>query len=196
MVHFIEKVTPEIQKMVDCSFPNYHGKKFKVSTDVPSRLDSYWDGGSKTSYVFYSVDTGFTVPVESNHPMFESKNPNELHELPKGIILIAHSLFRGKDMGITFYVNALDVPPYLEAPKVDLPENVKIVLAFTRGLKSSYGGVSDYRYQNAKRKYQISKESWEAAKSEAILNGLLNKGGAITPAGRNSISDVPSNFTW
>lgn len=196
MVHYIDKVTPEIRRMVDCCFPDYCGKKFKVSTDIPRKLDSYWDGGSKTSFAFYDPATGTKIPVANNHPFFERQNPNELPELPKGIILVAHSIFCGKDMGITFYVNASDIPAYLETPKTEVSPDMKIVLGFTARLKSSYGGISNYRFHEAHKKYQISKEDWDFAKESAIQQGFLTKGGGITPAGRNAISDLPSNFTW
>lgn len=59
MIH-IDKPDEFFTKMVKTCFPSYNGRKFKLSFDVPSNLSSYWDGGSKTSYVFYELATGKT----------------------------------------------------------------------------------------------------------------------------------------
>jgi len=198
MKHYIDKPADLgiFRKITAVCFPNYTGKKFSVSTDVPSRIDSYWDGGSRTYYVFYDMTDGKTFNVGSNHPFFEPNKPRELSGLPQGTVLVAHSIFCGKDMGITIYVNPADLANYIPAPSGDLPNDIITVLAFTRGLKPSYAGISDYRFHKANRRKQISRETWDAAKNAAISQGLLNKAGAITATGRNAIANIPSSFTW
>ena len=66
----------------------YSGRKFKISSSIPSRLDSFWDGGSRDYYYFYQPATGEILPVGSNHPEFEADQPRELKRLPEGLILI------------------------------------------------------------------------------------------------------------
>jgi hypothetical protein len=175
-----------IQKIVRATFPSYHGRKFKISTDIPSQLRSYWDGGSRDHYSFYQLSTGKCVDLPSNHPMFEPNNPSELKELPPGMVIVKHSYFCGKDMGITIYANGCDITPLLP-PKVELTDHERIVLRFTRGYKPSYAGIKNYRFHKASRETKITQDEWETAKSSLIMKKLLNKRGAITIDGRNAL---------
>jgi len=183
--HWIEKPDGTIRKIIIATFPGYRGKKFKLSTSIPSRLDSYWDGGSKDYFSFYELSTGKVLDVGSNHPLFESGKPCKLESLPPGIVIVKHCFFCGKDMGITIYANTGDLTPMLP-PKVDLTPHEKIVLEYTRSYKSSYGGVKNYRWHQAHDHHGILLNEWENAKAILIERKLLNKRGAITPSGRNA----------
>jgi len=184
---YLDKPDKEILKIVNKCFPSYNGKKFQLSTNIPTEIHSYWDGGSKTSYVFYQLATSAIYPVHSNHPMFESNQPNRLKELPKGIIIVAHTIFCGKDMGITIYANQDDLTPMLPAPSEELSKEEKIVLIFTRSLKNTYAGRNNVRFYEANRKYGISLDTWDISKEKLISKGFLNKAGAITSNGRNAV---------
>jgi len=192
---YLEQITPDVEKIISRCFPSYTGKKVEILTSIPSQLRSYWDGGSKTSYVFYGLSDGKTYQVESNHPFFEAGKPCQLNGLPLGVILVSHVIFCGKDIGIRIYANNQDIAPMLPN-KTEITENEKIVLAFTSGLKSSYAGISNYRFNEAHKTKGITLESWETSKTELINKGMLTKQGAITPKGRNAIAGIPQSFTW
>jgi hypothetical protein len=64
--------TAAVKRIVAACYPEYRGRKFRVSDEVPETLDSYWDGGSRDSYVFYQIGTGRAIAVHSNHPFFEA----------------------------------------------------------------------------------------------------------------------------
>jgi len=165
----------------------YSGRTFKISSRIPSRLNSYWDGGSRDYYYFYQPATGKIMPVGSNHPAFEANQPRELKRLPDDLILIEHSIFCGKDAGLTFYVNPENLSNYLPRNNGELSLEEKLVLVATRSLKSSYNGIKNLRLYEINRYYRMSGETWEQIKSRLSGKGLLNKRGAITPEGRNSI---------
>lgn len=185
--YWVDKPDAFMKKIVAKTF-SYTGKKIKVSNRIPRDLRSYWDGGSKTSFCFYNLATGETQLVGSNHPFFEADKPSRLEKLPEGFLLVSHDIFCGKDMGITIYANESDTAKMIEAPqKVSLDE--EIVLEATSSLKSSYGGVKNLRFVEARRYTGISEEDWNKAKMSLIQKKLLNKAGAITPKGRNTISD-------
>jgi len=186
-VFYIDKPDPFFRKIVSATFPEYTGRKFKLSTDIPDRLDSYWDGGTRETFVFFCLDTQRHAGVKSNHPLFERGNPNVLEVLPFRILLVKHSILRGKDAGITVYANKEDLAPLLpEATQTS--EDEQIVLRFTSRLKSSYNGIKNYRLHLAKRDTGITEERWEVAKASLIASKCLNKAGAITPKGRNAIT--------
>lgn len=184
--YWIDKPDQTIQKIVSATFPSYKGRKFRLSTNIPSRIDSYWSGGSRDSFVFYELNSGQVLDVHSNHPIFEAGRPRDLESLPAGVVLVKRSIFCGKDMGIVIYANINDLTPMIPA-KVELSENEKIVLQHTKSLKSSYAGIKNYRFHEAHRKTKITIEEWDEAKQSLINRKLLNRAGAITASGRNAI---------
>ena len=188
MLHHVEKIDGTIKGIIAACFPDYKGKKVTISTDVPKRIFSYWDEGSRTYYAFFSLENGKTFNVESNHPMFEAGKPNTLDKLPERVLLVAHSYYCGKDSGITIYANAVDLAPMLPAPEGNLTDHERIVLTFTKAYKASYGGVSNLRFHEAKRTHKITLTDWEAAKASCTAKGYLDKRGAITASGRNAIA--------
>jgi hypothetical protein len=185
--YWVDKPDAFLKEIIARTFSGYTGKKIQISNAIPSELRSYWDGGSKTSYCFYNLSTRESQWVETNHPFFEADKPCHLEELPKGFVIVSHSFFCGKDMGITIYVNEEDMTKMIEAPEeVSLDE--EIVLEATSSLKSSYGGVKNLRFVEANRYTGISEEEWNVAKMSLIQKKFLNKAGAITPKGRNAIA--------
>jgi len=181
----ISKPDQMILKIVSATFPSYRGKSFSLSTSIPSRLDSYWDGGSKDEFCFYHLDEHKSFSVASNHPYFERHNPSHLEFLPPRILLVKHCYFCGKDMGITIYANESDITKMLPAP-ADVSENEKIVLKYTAHLKNTYGGETNIRFREANREKGITQDEWNAAQNSCIAKGLLRKNGSITPDGRNA----------
>lgn len=185
--YWVDKPDAFLKEIVARTFSGYTGKKIQISNQIPSELRSYWDGGSKTSYCFFNLSTKESQMVGTNHPFFEPDKPSHLESLPIGFVLVSHSFFCGKDMGITIYVNEEDMTKMIKAPE-EVPLDEEIVLEATASLKSSYGGVKNLRFVEAHRQTGISEEEWNAAKLSLIQKKLLNKAGAITPNGRNAIS--------
>ena len=175
---------PEIQQIARIAFPNYSGRKFQVlAFSGPKNIHSYWDGGSRDSYVFVNLNTGKTMEVPENGTFYTAAI-GELKELPEGIVLVEHSIFCGKDAGITVFVHPNNLTKMLPAP-TEVNNNELIVLVATRSLKSSYGGILNYRFHEARQITGIGLISWEKARQSCIAKGLLNKSGAITDNGRN-----------
>lgn len=177
---------PEVQEIARIAFPSYTGKKFKVSTFSGSmRLDSYWDGGSRTYYSIVNMKTKRAKQIPENGSPYSGK-PYRISKLPEGFAVVANSIFMGKDSGITVYVNPENITKMLPAPD-ETPWTEKVVLSATRSLKSSYAGIKDYRLREAIRETGITKDEWDKAKESLIQKGMLNKAGAITDKGRNAI---------
>ena len=103
-----------VKPIITATFPNYAGRKvfLRPAQQAPKELRSYWDGGSKDSYAFFNLDTKEVLAVHSNHPFFEANQPSKLRELPAHIVLVEHSIFCGKDCGVTLYGN---LAPMIEA---------------------------------------------------------------------------------
>ena len=177
--------SPEVRSIVAKAFPEYRGKRYSVEAfRGPMRLTSYWDGGSRDYYAAVPLIDGpgrLEVP-ENGTPFTKELKPLEV--LPAGTALVRYTM--GRHEAVCVYVNAENLTKLLPPP-VELTDDEKLVLTKTRGLKSSYAGVSNYRFVSAQRETGITAERWEAAKASCIARGLLNRAGAITDAGRNVV---------
>jgi len=174
----------------------YNGNKFKavVCTDVTIPADAgLWGGGSRETYHVIDLNTGRTINAPGQYAApWDSSRREQKVELVPSIAIVEHSIFCGKDMGLTFYIHPDNAAKLLPAPQAELSAHEKIVLNATCSFKSSYGGRD--RYQMAQDNYRYrpceggypSREQWETAKASLIAQGLLNKAGAVTPAGRNA----------
>jgi len=196
----VDKLTDAMKLVLKITFPSYRGRRFKVVVDdFPTSIDSYWDGGSKTTYSFFDISSKRIYNVGSNHPMFERDKPRTFSRPIQGVILVANSIFMGKDMGITFYVMQEDYEWLAGAPQLgdtkELTDNQKTVLYYTRSLKSSYAGIKNYRFSEANRDRKITLDDWNEAKDWLIKNGYLNSAGAITTKGRNAVQDIKPYYS-
>ena len=180
---------PKLKEIALAGFPDYNGKKFSLSiTDRPVDLKSYWDGGSRSYFAVVKLATMEVVEVPQNGHLQSKQVINNTLFPCDGFAVVQNSIYRGKDMGVTVHIhpdNANKVAIEDLSDKITWPE--KVVLSATRGLKSSYGGVKNYRFKEAQSITGITEEEYEKAKSDLIQRKLLNAAGAITPEGRNAI---------
>lgn len=176
----------------------YNGNKFKAvvctQTTIPSDA-GLWSGGTRDTYQLIHLETGRAVTASDNmsSPWNAARKDQDI-TLQPGFAVVEHSVFCGKDMGLTFFVHPDNAAKLLPAPSAELTDHEAIVLQATCSYKSSYNGMT--RYDMAKRDHEYSwKENkspfatrgqWDAAKQSLIAKGLLNKAGAVTPAGRNA----------
>jgi hypothetical protein len=178
----------------------YNGKKFKavVTTQVTIPADAgLWSGGTRDTFQLIHLETGTAVQASDN--MSSPWNANRKDQqitLQSGFAVVEHSMFCGKDMGLTFYVHPDNAAALLPVPSAELSEHEQILLNATCSYKSSYNGRD--RYDMAKNDAMPlwapkpenitfpTRDEWQAAKAQLIAKGLLNKAGAVTPAGRNA----------
>lgn len=173
------------------AFPNYNGKMFKIYiSDQPINCASYWDGGSREYFKFVNlIDLSVSeeVPAQS---MFDKQILNiDKVVLPPNIVCVKHSIFRGKDYGLTIIANSNSMSKYLPE-KPNLSYNDKIVLHAAKSLKSNYAGISNYRFHQANRYTNISQEDYDNTKTSLIERKLLTATGAISNLGRNAVNDI------
>ena len=190
---YLDKLTRDLQVILARTFPDYTGRTFRVNIGKPYKVSSYWDGGSRSQYVFYDLDRGAVWQVPTNHPFFQpeaeaaSDKALEIAKTLPRVIVVEHSIFCGKDAGIIFWADAGALTPMLpETPQTEPDE--RTVLQFTASLRSSYGGIKNLRYVEAHRKTGITLDRWDAAKAACVAKRFLTKAGAITPTGRNAVA--------
>ncbi len=167
-----------------CNAVGYTGRTVKIRThDVGFPLEMLgenWSGGSRETYYVLNLATMQTGELPRRNPMAPMEAAHI--ELTDGVAVVVHSIFCGKDMGITIHINAANAAPMLPTGVELTPEERK-VLECTRSYKSSYAGIRNYRQSQS----GLTLEVWEATKARLIDRKLLNKAGAITIEGRNAV---------
>jgi hypothetical protein len=110
----VSKANPMVKRLLAATFPEWKGRKVKVCLwKGPQRLQNYWDGGSRSYYVAVRVTDGAVSNFGTDNPFVQSSHADV--DLPSGVILVEHSIFMGKDSGVTIWVNPQDLPPMLGA---------------------------------------------------------------------------------
>lgn len=181
--------------LIQKSFPSYTGKKIQIKPAETINSNSMWDGGSRSDFVAVKLDTLERLP-ESKYMNLKEYSARQETPVPVGIAIIEHQIFRGKDFGLVIHVNPENMTKLLESSAENAPTltNIeKMVIRYTACLKSSYGGISNYRFYQANRKHGVTLEEWELAKKSLYEKKLLNKAGAITLEGRNFYDSGKAN---
>lgn len=155
----------------------YHGRSYKVTVSERVTCNSHWDGGSRDYYKVLAAN-GEQVTIPQNGTMFDHI-ATPVVELTPGIIVAEHSIFCGKDMGITLYIHASVLPKFLPSPAVDdLSRNERIVL-------DAMGFKSSYRRQECARQ-GINATEYDTAIADLKTRGYLSGNGALTTSGKNA----------
>jgi hypothetical protein len=181
---------PDVKRIATAAYPNYTGRKFSVEvSNRPIDVRSYWDGGSRDYFVFLRLDNlkTWVMPEQSINDV-KVEGADKVSLVP-GMVCVEHTIFCGKDIGITIYIHPDNVPKFIEE-KQELTIEEKIVLVFTRLYKNTYGGQTNVRYREAVRNTGISLGKWVEAIASLQAKGLLNKAASITNEGKNAIGDM------
>lgn len=182
-----------IERLARTAFPNWRGKRLKVST-LPesgelSVIGTAWSGGSRSSYVAIDLNSGRTMLAAAVNPLRD--RDSRIAVIPPGFCVVEHSMFLGKDHGCTVYLHSANLAKLLPAAEaIDLTLDDRLVLASTCEYKNTYSGRTNIRFHEANRYHTISAAEWETAKLSLIGRGLLRKNGSISPDGRNAIGSV------
>jgi hypothetical protein len=150
---------------------------------------NYWQGGVKYYYRAINLDSGQWVEsgAEFGNP-FTCPHEPTIKLLP-GIAVIRYRNRPGRDCTVFLHPDNANKLITTDSSK-QLSDNEKLVLQNTKGLKSSYGGISNYRFHCANRDKGITLDAWNVAKDSLIARGLLDKRGALTTDGRNAANGL------
>jgi len=181
-IHFDPSTMPEEARAIFAhAFPGYTGKKFKLRpVSGPVNVCSYWSGGSRDYYAIVSQVEKFDVPQQSQFDQ-QLKGADSV-TIPEGACIVQHSIFCGKDHGLTIIIPAERAAALLPAAGPDLTTDQLTVLGITARLKAFA------RRETAERE-GINAERWAEIVDSLKPLGLLRSNGSITPAGRNVAPD-------
>lgn len=177
----------------------YRGKKFAAriveSVTIPAEA-GLWQGGSRETYRVVRLSDGADMPASdySSAPWDTSRRERKIDLMP-GIAVVRSSMFRGKDMGLTFMVHPADAVKMLPAP-AELSGYDRLVLTCTKNFKASYSGRDRYQRGLDECRYNAgvlggldypTRAQWDECKASLAARGYLNAAGAITVKGRNAV---------
>lgn len=102
----LSKANPVVKRILAASFPQWRGRKVKAElTDRPVYIDTVGGGGSYDRAVAIQISEGRSAEFPNVSP-YSSEYTRQIQEgvdLPPGVLLVVHSMFMGKDAGITIY---------------------------------------------------------------------------------------------
>lgn len=174
------------------AFPSYRGRKFTV-TEIPNPsgfelYGCYWSGGSKSTYAGVRLVSGKVGWFGGINPLREREPKTDV---PLDCAIVEHSIFCGKDAGLTLHLRPENMAKLLPAGDGnELTDDEKIVLIATRSYKNTYAGRTNVRFIEAQRETGVSQQAYEDAKSLLFMRGYLKRHGKsykITNEGRNAI---------
>lgn len=113
-----------------CRTLGYAGRKIKLNvTDKVTMLNTYWDGGSRSTYSAMNLATMTMVDLPKfNPPQFGGPSSPPEIELTDNLAVIEHSVFCGKDSGLTISVSAQNAAPLLPKGNVELTSDEQVCL--------------------------------------------------------------------
>lgn len=176
---------------------SYTGKKFKAviteSFTIPASA-GIWNGGSRDTYSFVELGSGRTVqsPYQQTAP-WDQHSSEFSAQLPPEIALIEHTIFCGKDLGLTFYLHPDAVVKMLPPNNPELTETQKLVLNATASLKASYNGKD--RYENSKPYGAMSKEE-VAERLTKVKELFALKGNVKLQSGKMATARITELENW
>lgn len=180
----------QVKDVIARLFPTYKGRRdvYIIAAEQAELSGTYWEGGSRTEYAAYEpISKALRALPRFDPPQFGG--PQVAPKVPltdgNGHYIVVAAYHQGSFEYISLYVHPDNIVALLPAP-IELTLAQKVVLVFTRGLKSSYAGIADYRFHEAHERTGISRQQWDEAKAACIAQGLLNKAGAITADGKNA----------
>lgn len=181
------KKMPFVNDLLNHAVPEYNGNKVKV--EAREKIDFHgtqWAGGQRYVYRVIRLEDFATIFIPT--APYQAPSPhNNTHDMNPGVAIVQYN--EGNTESVTIYVHPSNLNQQLIPATPDITNDQRIVLSYTKGLKSSYAGIKNYRLSEAMRETDITPERWELAKAECIQAGYLNKAGAITITGKNAIGN-------
>ena len=106
------KITRKQAKPVlKVSFPEYNGRKVKVSfTDKVYVYDLNWSGGTRNEYKILSVNGIDSVPSPAP---WDNPFEGTTISMTSDMMVVKHAYFCGHDLGITIYAHPSYAPKWL-----------------------------------------------------------------------------------
>lgn len=91
----------DLKAIVRAAFPSYRGRKIRETSHIKNSMNtnSYWDGGSRDTFVVVDLKTLRATPIAGINPLNPPANWRDPTVIQPGTVIVEHSIFCGKDVG-------------------------------------------------------------------------------------------------
>lgn len=119
----VSKSDKAIRAILSVCYPGWTGRKVSVRVATQYQMADYWDGGSRSFVVGYELATGRKAETLGASQIPMNRLAHAVVSIPAGVALVEHSIFCGRDAGVTVVVRPEDAvrllpstvsPPALE----------------------------------------------------------------------------------
>lgn len=117
-IEIIAVTRKEVNPIVNGTFPNYKGRKIRVCPSESVTLsDLNWSGGTRSQYRAVTLDGIPAGNIDRYNQVAPWLNPVEglSVAIPQGIVVVEHTMFCGKDIGLRIWTNPQDMPKLLSS---------------------------------------------------------------------------------
>lgn len=107
----MNKIVPTTTKLarpvIDAAFPGYTGRKVRIEFCLQVTLyDLNWSGGTKNTYAVVSnTGSGFSSRYVPAPAPWDNPYEGMVVKLTPNILIVEHTQFCGKDLGIRIYAH-------------------------------------------------------------------------------------------
>jgi hypothetical protein len=114
----ILKGAPELTRVIRCAKADYRKRHaFVYVRDNVELSNTYWDGGSRSTYTAVNLATGQASTAEQYAPQQFGGPCAPLNvSIPQGVAIVETGFFCGKPSTASVYINPADATPMLPAP--------------------------------------------------------------------------------
>lgn len=129
------------ESLIKATFPEYNGRKVCVVVcDRVQISDLNWSGGSRSQYRSCTLDGRATGSADAHNqsPPWNNQVEGSQVALEANHAIVEHSIFCGKDMGLTIYVRPDGLPRGTLPAECELTDLERAALHIIGGIKSGY----------------------------------------------------------
>ena len=111
------KSAPEISRVIRCAAADYRKRQaFLHVRDSVELSNTYWDGGSRSTYTAVNLATGKASAADQYAPpQFGGPRAPLNVSIPAGVAIVETGYFCGKPATASVYINPADATPMLPA---------------------------------------------------------------------------------
>jgi hypothetical protein len=121
----VRKSDKAIRAILGTCYPDWRGRKVFVRPAVQYQMSDYWDGGTRHYVVAYELVTGRRAEALGAAQVPMNDLAHATVGVPRGVVLVEHAIFCGKDAGVTIVVH----PDNLTAGCLPSPASPSTALA-------------------------------------------------------------------
>lgn len=109
----VSKSDKAIKPILTACYPEWKGRKVSLAVCASYQMSDYWSEGSRNFVKAYYLPNGSTAETSPWANIPWDKRATARVQIPAGVALVEHSIFCGKDAGVTIYVGADDLTKLL-----------------------------------------------------------------------------------